>query len=102
MPNETPVMFWLVLVMLFARYLLENNIIANETFLGNYAIPGSCSVIFVEDRAWVEGVVKGKVTVAPRAPESSTGTFLYSFFTKASALAALPPGCFSAYAQAAR
>ncbi len=42
----------------------ENNIIASQTFVGNYAIPSSCSVIFVEDRVWVEGVVAGKVTVA--------------------------------------
>ena len=42
----------------------ENNIIATQTFLGNYVVPASCSVIFVEDRVWVEGTVKGKVTVA--------------------------------------
>ena len=42
----------------------ENNIIASQTYLGNYAIPAACAVIFVEDRVWVEGVVKGKVTVA--------------------------------------
>jgi Tfp pilus assembly protein PilX len=36
-----------------------------ETIIGtNYTIPASCSVIFLEDRAWIEGVVKGKVTVA--------------------------------------
>ena len=42
----------------------DYNIIATETYVGNYVIPASCSVIFVEDRAWVEGTVKGKVTVA--------------------------------------
>ena len=42
----------------------ENNIIASQTYLGNYAVPSTCGVIFVEDRVWVEGTVKGKVTVA--------------------------------------
>jgi len=38
--------------------------ITNETFLQNYAIPVDCSLIFVEDRLWIDGVVNGKVTVA--------------------------------------
>lgn len=42
----------------------EYNIIANETFLNNYSIPSECSLIFVEDRLWIEGVVKGKTTIA--------------------------------------
>lgn len=42
----------------------EYNIIANETLMGNYAIPSSCMVLFFEDKLWIEGVVKGKVTVA--------------------------------------
>jgi hypothetical protein len=42
----------------------DYNIINTQTYLGNYAIPTSCPVIFVEDRAWIEGTVKGKVTVA--------------------------------------
>jgi hypothetical protein len=42
----------------------DYNIINTQTYLGNYAIPAACAVIFVEDRAWVEGIVKGKVTVA--------------------------------------
>jgi len=44
--------------------LNEYSIIAAQTLLGNYTIPSSCSLIFLEDRAWIEGVVKGKVTVA--------------------------------------
>jgi hypothetical protein len=43
---------------------MDYNIINTQTYLGNYTIPTSCSVIFVEDRAWIEGTVKGKVTVA--------------------------------------
>ena len=39
-------------------------IIDTETFLGNYTVPTGCSVIFVEDKVWIEGQVQGKVTVA--------------------------------------
>ena len=39
-------------------------IINRETFMGNYTIPSACGVIFVEDRLWLEGTVKGKVTIA--------------------------------------
>ncbi len=42
----------------------DYNIINTQTYLGNYALPPTCDVIFVEDRAWVEGTIKGKVTVA--------------------------------------
>lgn len=37
--------------------------IATETFLGTYTPPATCGVIFFEDRVWVEGVVKGKITL---------------------------------------
>ena len=42
------------------------------------------------------------VVSEPRAPVSSTGTFLNNLPMNASAVAGLPPGCFSAQAQAAR
>ena len=42
------------------------------------------------------------VVVEPRAPVSSTGTFLNSLRTYSFAVASLPPGCFSAQAQPAR
>jgi hypothetical protein len=45
-------------------FYTEYTIMRTRTYLGNYAIPPACSVIFVNDRAWVEGVVKGKVTLA--------------------------------------
>ena len=45
-------------------WVTEYNIIASESFLGNYTVPSSCSVIFVEDKAWIEGTVKGKITLA--------------------------------------
>ncbi len=37
--------------------------ITSETFIGNYTVPSSCSLIFVEDQVWVEGVVSGKVAL---------------------------------------
>ena len=47
-----------------SAWTTEHNIIAGQTLVGNYTIPSACSVIFVEDRAWIEGVVSKKVTVA--------------------------------------
>lgn len=37
--------------------------IRTETFEGNYTLPGGCSLIFVEDKVWIEGVVGNKVTI---------------------------------------
>lgn len=42
----------------------DYNIINAQTYLGNYTVPSTCAVVFVEDRAWIEGTIKGKVTVA--------------------------------------
>ncbi len=41
----------------------DYHIIDSETFIERRTIPASCSVIFVEDKVWIEGTVKGKVTV---------------------------------------
>ncbi len=54
-----------------STFVTEYNIIATETLLGNYTIPSSCSLIFVDDRVWVEGVVKNKVTVVAATPSDS-------------------------------
>ncbi len=43
----------------------------NKTFIGNFAIPVSCSLLFFEDRVWVEGVVSGKVTLVAATPADS-------------------------------
>ncbi len=53
--------------------LTEYSIIQTETLLGNYTIPASCGLIFVDDRVWVEGVVRDKVTLVAATP-SDTGT----------------------------
>ena len=50
----------------------EYSIIDSETVLGTYAIPSSCSVIFVDDRVWIEGTVDGKVTVIAATPDDSS------------------------------
>ena len=42
----------------------RREVIDSETFLGNYTVPTGCSVIFVEDRVWLEGTIQGKVTLA--------------------------------------
>jgi hypothetical protein len=44
-------------------WVTEYGIIATETNVGTYTIPASCSLIYVEDRVWVEGTVSGKVTL---------------------------------------
>lgn len=41
----------------------EYNAITNQSYIGNYAIPSDCSLIFSEDKVWVEGTVSGKVTL---------------------------------------
>ncbi|MBM3250642.1 MAG: hypothetical protein FJZ07_00140 [Candidatus Nealsonbacteria bacterium] len=38
--------------------------ISSEYLYNTYTIPSACSVIFIEDKIWPEGRVKGKVTVA--------------------------------------
>ncbi len=39
-------------------------IIRTESLYNSYVIPSGCGLIFVEDDLWVEGEVKGKVTIA--------------------------------------
>lgn len=47
-----------------AGWQRDYNLITRETFLGNYSVPPSCSLIFVEDKLWIEGTIKGKITIA--------------------------------------
>jgi hypothetical protein len=42
----------------------QMNILKSQQFVGNYAIPSSCPVVYVEDQVWLDGVVNGKVTLA--------------------------------------
>lgn len=41
----------------------ERHVISAETFVANYSIPSSCSLVFIEDKVWLEGVVNTKMTV---------------------------------------
>ncbi len=41
----------------------DYSLIQNETMYNTYTIPSSCGLIFVEDNAWIEGVVPSKATV---------------------------------------
>lgn len=55
-------------------WVAEHSIISSQTLLAsNVTIPSSCSVLFFEDRVWIEGVVSGKVTLVAATP-SDTGT----------------------------
>ncbi len=49
----------------------EASVITNQTLLGTYTIPSSCSLMFFEDRVWIEGTVNGKVTVVAATPSST-------------------------------
>lgn len=51
---------------------IEPSIITNQVLLGTFAIPSSCSLMFFEDRVWVEGTVNGKVTIIAATPGSGT------------------------------
>ncbi len=41
----------------------DYTLIATQTLLGTYTIPATCSLIYVEDNAWIEGVIPSEVTV---------------------------------------
>ena len=42
----------------------DYGVIKNQSFVGNYAIPASCPVVFAEDTMWVDGVVGTSTTIA--------------------------------------
>lgn len=59
-------------------YTMEYSVITNQTPLGTFNIPSSCSLMFFEDRVWVEGTVNGKVTVIAATPNvSNTSPDIY-------------------------
>ena len=41
----------------------DYSIIKTETTLGTYTLPANCGLVFVENRAWIEGTITSKVTV---------------------------------------
>ena len=55
------------------RWVRESDDIDRESFEGNYYIPSSCGIIFVEDDLWIDGILDGKVTVvAAKLPDSGS------------------------------
>lgn len=53
-----------------SRWVRESDDIERETLIGNYNIPSSCGIIFVEDDLWVDGIVNGRTTVvAAKLPD---------------------------------
>ncbi|HET8581375.1 MAG TPA: pilus assembly PilX N-terminal domain-containing protein [Candidatus Paceibacterota bacterium] len=52
--------------------------IRNQTWLGTYSIPAGCPVIFVEDKAWIEGTIASKVTLIADDPGSYAPEILLS------------------------
>jgi hypothetical protein len=47
----------------------EGEVIKEEDFIENRALPGDCKLIFVEDELWIEGEIEGKVTVVAAKPK---------------------------------
>lgn len=47
----------------YSTFATDYSVITTETLVGTFVIPSTCGVIFVEDNAWIEGVVSAKVTV---------------------------------------
>lgn len=41
----------------------DRNLINNETEYASYTVSATCGLIFVEDKAWIEGTIPSKVTV---------------------------------------
>ncbi len=47
-----------------ALWQQERHVISASTLLGSYSISDSCPLIFVQDKVWLDGVVRKKVTLA--------------------------------------
>ncbi|MBP9757033.1 MAG: hypothetical protein KBD06_00375 [Candidatus Pacebacteria bacterium] len=50
----------------------EYSVITSQTLIGTFNIPASCSLMFFEDRVWVEGTVNAKVTLVAATPSNSS------------------------------
>jgi len=56
----------------------EHSIITGQTWIATTTIPSTCSLMFFQDRVWIEGTVNGKVTVVAATPsDSSTSPDVY-------------------------
>lgn len=45
------------------RWVRDYHTIINQTFVGTYAVPGGCSLIYAQAKTWIEGTIAGKVTI---------------------------------------
>ena len=51
-------------------WIYESNDIDTEEFVANYVLPTNCSPIFVENKVWADGIVKGQaILIAAELPE---------------------------------
>ena len=41
----------------------EESTIKRKSYLGNYSLPGDCSLVFVEDNLWIEGEIGARMTI---------------------------------------
>ncbi len=56
-----------------SNWIRDSIDIDREVYVGNYNIPASCGIIFVEDNLWVDGTIDGSVTVvAAKLPDSGS------------------------------
>ena len=46
-----------------STWTTDYHTITSQTFQGTYAIPAGCPIIFVQAKAWIEGIVGSKVTI---------------------------------------
>ncbi|OGZ19178.1 MAG: hypothetical protein A3F95_03130 [Candidatus Nealsonbacteria bacterium RIFCSPLOWO2_12_FULL_39_31] len=52
------------------KWVYESNDIDSEDFYASYPLPSNCAPIFIENKVWVDGIVKGRATlVAAELPE---------------------------------
>ncbi len=52
----------------------DNSIIKTESLVGTYALPSNCGLIFVQNRAWIEGTITKKITVVVADVTSASGS----------------------------
>lgn len=53
----------------------DYSLITGEPTNSTYTIPAGCGVIFVEDNAWIEGIISTKVTVIAANANSASGIY---------------------------
>lgn len=53
------------------QFYTDYDIIANQTLLGTYTPPSTCSLIYVQGTLWIDGTASGKYTVVAADPSTS-------------------------------